>query len=351
MKVLGLKRGVVAFAVACMLLLALPGTAMASGVTQGNDIINKTWTAASNQQLNDSEEFTFEVTYNRVESMNGNETATPTINGTDVTSYEVVLKDVTWQSNANSSNSATASLKASDIFKDVDFSKPGDYYFTIQEQQGENPNITYDTTTHTIKVEVSWTDNYPSSDATLVQSVWIYDNGSKNTSGAAVNNTAAPNSTLTISKTVSGAAAYTEDVFTYTLSLTSGTKGSYTVTLADGTEATVSADQPLTFYLSHGQSIVVANLPVDAEYTVTETDVKGYTANYSFDKETYEPGAAVSGGIDADGVEVAYKNTKGFAPDSGITANMLPFVGLFALALVGGIALIVARMRRSSEVF
>lgn len=328
----------------------MPMTALATTVGSSdlanNSLVTKTWTAASNAQLNDTETFTYELTFNSAKTQKQG-----TNDLTDFSNFGTKKVELTskWQTNANGTATATANLSATDLFADTDFTAPGTYVFHLKEEKGSNPNITYSTAEYDIYVVVSWPEDYPTDHTPVIQSIKAHDAQDKKTDTASFTNSAAANAGLTISKTVAGAAANTDDLFNYTLSV-SGASGSYTVTKSDGTTATLTAGTDYSFSLKHGESIVVANLPVDATYKVTEADTN-YDESNKVDNVASEDGHVATGTIKNGGDRVDYKNTKGFGPDTGITMNTLPFVAVGVVAVAGGAALVISRRRHAGEDF
>lgn len=196
---------------------------------------------------------------------------------------------------------------------------------------------------------VSWPDDYPTHTTPVIKSVKAHDAQGNKTESASFTNSAAANDSLTISKTVAGTAANENDSFNYKLSV-SGANGNYTVTKSDGTTATLTAGTDYSFSLKHGEHIVVANLPVGATYTVTETDTE-YDESNKVDNVASKNGLVATGTIKTGGDTVAYKNTKGFGPDTGITMNTLPFAVVATVAVAGGAALVISRRRHAGEDF
>lgn len=325
----------------------MPMTAFATTVDSTSNLVTKTWTAASNAQLNDTETFTYDLTFDSAKTQ---QQGTNTL--TDFSNFgtKKVNLTSTWKTSADGGATATANLTAAQLFGDTDFTAPGTYVFHLKEEQGSNPNITYSTAEYDIYVVVSWPDDYPTHTTPVIKSIKAHDAQGKKTDTASFTNSAAANAGLTISKTVAGTAANTDDPFNYTLSV-SGASGNYTVTKSDGTTATLTAGTDYSFSLKHGESIVVANLPVGATYMVTEDDTE-YTESYKIDSAAeYTDGREATGTIQTNGDTVAYKNTKGFGPDTGITMNTLPFVAVGVVAVAGGAALVISRRRHAGEDF
>lgn len=306
-------------------------------------LVTKQWDAASSSQLNNDETFKFQISYDGAEQVGSWDVAT--------LNFETKTVDLTadWATLANGGTSASASLTARQLFGDTNFYNPGVYTFTVKEVAGANPNITYSDAVYTVKVNVSMPDDYPNgSTQTVIRSIKVYDSaGIKVGDTATFENTESENESLNISKTVAGTAANTADTFTYTLDL-DGVQGNYAYEIKSGstTVSTGEISSGQTFKLKHGQTIEIKNLPKGATYKVTETDTD-YDESNTVNDVASADGHVASGTIAATN-NVDFKNTKGFAPDTGITMNTLPFVTVGIVAAVGGATLVISRRRRSS---
>lgn len=343
-----IKRGAVVAVMAGLMGFA-PVAANAATITEGQATqeIKKEWTVASNAQWNKDQEFTFRLEYKSAVPVGTNATTDPTLvsgaNGT-----------VAIETDDSSTTLHTGSIDLAKLVKQFDFSAPGQYRFELTEvNDNNNSNIVWDTTSkYTVRVDVVWADPI----AKTVQVDGVYILGSKTIDGleekadeAVFKNGPADNSSLTVSKIVAGTAANTNDSFSYTLRV-EGATGSYTVNLPGNMTDKLTAGTDYKFSLKHGESITVSNLPVGATYTVTEGDTD-YKETYEVDSAKATEGRVASGEVGKDGSAVAYTNEKGFAPQTGITMNALPFVGIAVVAVAGGAALVISRKRRSGEEF
>ena len=257
----------------------------------------------------------------------------------------------------------------SELVDKWNFTAPGMYTFTLSEVNDHNPNVSYDTTTYDVRVDVVWNDNH-TQPVVNNYAVFAVTNGTPATTKSAnatfTNGSTAASGDLEVSKTVAGTAANTNDYFMYTLELTnkSQVSGSYSVVKDGSTVATLDADSPATFYLKSGEHVSIAGLPKGVEFKVTEdthvvndtqtgvtADDNDYDERNTVNGKTSANGTVATGTLADAGTTVAYTNSKGFAPDTGITSNTLPFaVGGFAVVVAGG-ALIVSRRRRAGEDF
>lgn len=335
-----LKKNVVAAALAGSMVIALPGAAFATTVEDNGFTVDKTWIAASNTQLNNTEVFTFQIEFTGADKVG---TWKPTTLSTEAKTRTLTAK---WQELANGGDSASAQLAAKELFEGYDFEAPGVYKFTLTEVKGGNPNIDYATNSYNVEVSVAMPTDYPTHTTPVIQKVQVKD-GEQKADKAAFANTAKANDSLTVSKKVAGTAANTQDEFSYTLKI-EGAQGSYDYVL-DGAAGTFDAKDALTFKLKHGQSIEIKNLPEGATYTVTEADT-AYNEKFAVDGGKAQAGAVATGTIH-NGSAVAYTNEKGFAPATGINSDTLPFVFGGLVVVAGAGALLISRKRRASEEF
>ena len=336
-----LKKNVVAAALAGSMVIALPGAAFATTVDNNGFTVDKTWTAASNTQLNNTEAFTFEVQFTGA-------TAQGTWTPADL-SPDKVVRTLTadWTTLAGAGASANASLTAKTLFAGYDFTAPGTYNFTVKEIAGSNPNIVYDGTVYNVEVVVSMPDNYPASDTPVIKEIKAKVANGDKADKAAFANTAKANDSLKVFKKVAGTAANTQDEFSYTLKI-EGAQGSYGYVL-NGVAGTFDAKDTLTFKMKHDQSIEIKNLPEGATYTVTEADTD-YTESFAVDGGQAQAGKVATGTIHKDST-VVYTNEKGFAPATGVNSDTMPFVFGGLVVVAGAGALLISRKRRASEEF
>ncbi|MEE6158816.1 FctA domain-containing protein [Olsenella sp. YH-ols2221] len=328
----------------------------ASSTVAGTTVLNKEWDAASATQFNNTETFKFDVKYiggSKVGSWDYTESKLST-------DTKIVTLSSEWAKNAAGTVSK-ASLDAKTLLAGYNFTTPGVYNFEVKEENTSNPNIKYDDNTYTVTVVVTMPEDYPTNSTPVIESVGVQKtvDGKTTKTPANFKNTAAKNDSLKVSKKVAGAAANTGDQFTYKLTL-EGAKGSYDyVITGDGAtendKGTIKSGD--TFYLKHNQQIEIKNLPENAKYTVEETDTQDYDSTDIKDSDeaesTVKKGTTptAKGTISADGDTVAFTNNKGFASQTGITMNTLPFVAVATVAVAGGAALVISRRRHAGEDF
>lgn len=187
---------------------------------------------------------------------------------------------------------------------------------------------------------------------------------------------------LTLSKTVAGNQGSKDEYFEFTVHISDAVEGTiYTVDLsnADATTRTnainttahtnpatltVGSDGTVTqtFWLQHGQSIVVQGLAKETAYHTTETkatlDAEGYTASAAITGDTKD-GTATNGNdmsmdtttkvkdahIEAD-TTVAYTNTKSGTIPTGVLMTIAPFA---AVTILGGVGAATIAMKKKKE--
>lgn len=383
------KRGATAVVMAGLLATAMPATVLAAeGETtpttpteNGSQEINKVWNYGDSV-VGAETNFTFKLTYNKVDSINGIQTGTASLIGQNKGEVTFKTSDAT-PNDADKVATGKTTLKS--LVNQFSFSAPGQYYFTLSEVDGNNPNITYSGDTYTVRVDVVWKDAEAAKGDVTVDGMYILTKNTENkdvkTDSVTFTNNSAAGGQLSINKDVAGTAANTEDYFKYTLSLTGDFAGTYSVTVGNKSyPITISEDGKAAsadFFLKDGETATVTGLPVGTDFTVTEAEgnvtvgedgsltyvdgsdngyheqsmLKGAESWTGSSESDVDAALTVTGQTSSNASEVLYKNNKGFAPETGITMNTLPFVAVAAVAVAGGVTLIISRNRRAHEDF
>jgi hypothetical protein len=169
---------------------------------------------------------------------------------------------------------------------------------------------------------------------------YIYSDAS-----AVITNTYTPpeGNDLTISKTVTGNMGNQNKSFSFQVSLTDqdGTPLSdldIMVKLPDGTETilTTDSDGTLTVSLTHGQEVVLEDLPQGTQYTITEEEDTNYTTSFDVDGGSHDPAESQvqSGSMDDESdVAVSVTNDRDVAVPTGIQTEIKPFILTLIFAL------------------
>lgn len=317
--------------------------------------------------------FQFELAYDKAEAIGTNKTAKPTTTNTEGTSADFDKKTVSLTVNkptddtANTATEASAIMKLSDLFSGISFSAPGTYIFKLTEVtngENKNPNLVYDTSEYTIKVQIVWatdSNGAPTNELEFT-GVDVYKDNATTKSGQTVtfNNNANSNTgTLTVTKQVAGNAANTNDEFEFTVKLTGKVSGSYPATVGGEAKANAGTGNEGTKYtLKHGETLTITNLPANATWEVTESNSKGYTVSTQYDVDTDDEGSVITGeekfesGNGAKGViaasdtdNVTFTNTKSEPEPTGVFMDILPYV-LIAVVAAAACFFFAARRRR-----
>lgn len=290
-------------------------------VDKTDKAIDKVYTAAEEGLLTETE-FEYELSYINAEQVGSNTTATPA--GISTTSPKTIK--VTVAKDADNNTKATGSITLAQLFEGIEFSAPGVYNFQLKETSAGNPNIAYDTTVYTVKVQVTWKD--VANKVLQVEEIFIYtgtvDKANDTTKVTAAKFENKPNTdvgTLKVTKKVAGNAANTNDQFEFTVKLT-GVKGEYTATINGGDAANAKLNDN-TYQLKHGQTLVIDNLPVGAEYTVTEN--KGDYDSYTVDGES---ASTIKSGDNS----VTFTNTRNVPSITGVFMDVLPYALIVVVA-------------------
>ncbi len=260
-------------------------------------------------------------------------------------------------------------------FSDVQFNEPGIYRYTVSETALESAGaFTQDSAPKVLDVYV--TDD--GEGHLLVASYVMHSDSAaplKNANGGSgdvsANGTQLGDKVtgfinryttadLTITKQVAGSQASRDKYFLFTLNVSDAGKG--TRLIADVTEhaesaplatsATSYSDEDMkaansvtelvcdadghvtqNFYLKHGQSVTIRQLPYGASYTLTEAAEDYVSADlHSVKEETY---AAASGTIGMDDLTAGFRNTRDGIIPTGIAMSMIPYAVLIFVGAAG----------------
>ncbi len=276
------------------------------------------------------------------------------------------------------------------------FTKLGIYKYTVTENAGSVPGVTYDDTDILVVVyvvnETAGTDQ-PDSFVAYVgvfkempadsgeggegeeETVTVKiggdpdpDTGEEPTGDAAFTNEYSVG-TLTVDKKVSGNLSRSDKPFTITVTFAGLAEGNCPITYGDGEEITAD-NLTATIKLMDGESVVFENIPVGVTYTVEEDSThttgdinsdEGYSVNYvgtDLDEDTYtaeedgQPeGAPEAAGEIAEAAEedtVTVQNYKNTPVQTGIFLDSLPYI-LIGVAVIAVAVVMIIRKKRQSE--
>ena len=197
--------------------------------------------------------------------------------------FQFVMKYLNGTTVATGTNDANGKV----TLGEVSFADPGEFAFQIYEVPGNETNMTYDSSV--INVAAKVTDNY---DGKPLQVTWIYGGEAPLTF---TNNYTEATGQLVVTKQVAGTGADSAKEFTFTVTLSQALNGTYGDMVFKNGVAVIT--------LKAGDTVTASGLPIGVTYTVEENDYSadGYTTNAE----------GATGTIKADVISVAsFVNTK-----------------------------------------
>ena len=239
----------------------------------------------------------------------------------------------------------------------------GEYVYTVTESK-ENPisNVTYDTSSYTLRVYVINGTN-----GLEIEKITAQGATGKTDKILFTNTYAKNNATLTIEKNTTGTYADKTRKFDFEITFTKSPMSDQTTfTGTIGAQSVeYTAGQTKTFKLADGEKLVFNNLPVGTTYMVKElAATDGYTPKVTVveNKTTTVTNKTVQETEALDTLKengknnlvgenenkVTFTNTYKDVAVTGIVMNNLPFILLVAVAIVAFVSLAVIKRRRTS---
>lgn len=238
----------------------------------------------------------------------------------------------------------------------------GEYVYTVKETQESIPNVTYDTSTYTLRVYVINGTN-----GLKVEKITAEGANGKTNKILFTNTYAKNDATLTIEKNTEGDYADKTRKFDFEITFTKSPMSDQTTfTGTIGAQSVeYTAGQTKTFKLADGEKLVFNNLPVGTTYMVKElAATDGYTPKVTVveNKTTTVTNKTVQETEALDTLKengknnlvgenenkVTFTNTYKDVAVTGIVMNNLPFILLVAVAIVAFVSLAVVKRRRTS---
>lgn len=170
---------------------------------------------------------------------------------------------------------------------------------------------------------------------------------------------------MTIQKVVTGAFGERTKAFNFSVTLNHTNPA-----LLNDVEFTgvTSTDSKESFTLKHGQHVTLGNIPINTTITITETDANDYKTSATGHKNsiknsgertfTYkvvdEGGKAVLKSVGTnsegfDGSAITVENNFDGNPDTGVLLDTLPYLILLAVAVAGGVLVVVRKRKHRDE--
>ena len=238
----------------------------------------------------------------------------------------------------------------------------GEYVYTVTEKQENMPNVTYDTSSYTLRVYVINGTN-----GLEIEKITAQGATGKTDKILFTNTYAKNDATLTIEKNTEGDYADKTRKFDFEITFTKSPMSdqtTFTGTIgAQSVECT--AGQTKTFKLADGEQLVFNNLPVGTTYMVKElAATDGYTHKVTVienqtttvTNKTVQETEALdtlkenrkNNLVGENENKVTFTNTYKDVAVTGIVMNNLPFILLVAVAIVAFVSLAVIKRRRTS---
>ncbi len=252
--------------------------------------------------------------------------------------------------NASGVATATGTIDLSSVV----FDAVGDYEFIVTETASTNATAyPLDAKEYHIFVSVRYNvdaNNVPDGTKNATMIVQPTLSGSK-VSGL-VFETDTELTYITLSKGVTGNLADIDEYFAFTVSLPGTAGDTYTISGAHSTDgsttvnsSTYTVGTTTTIYLKHGQSVTIGlngtlnEMPINESYTITETgatDYKTYIDGSTTDaKTTTKTTVATNDSNFSTNNATSYINNYQSDVLTGIFINILPFIILIGLAVIG----------------
>lgn len=311
-----------------------------TGVANGGQLTITKDFGLTDGVLSPNTTFTFDI--------KGDDTAAGSKDGLTIysgTNYTTGLSTATVNYDNNSNASSKTQTAVVDFTK-VTYDKPGIYRYTVSEQQGNVPGVTYDKKQYTVDVYV-----LAQTDGTYKpQYIVSNENGSTSKKPVKFDNTIQTTS-LKVTKKVTGNAGDKNKEFTFWVKLRDNGGNSYyqtgnvslTVAKKDGSTSQVSVPvtgSEVSFKLKDGESATIDKLPEGIKYEVGETPDDNYQQSATLNKDTSKTQTEVyvlgnDEVTDNTPDEIVVTNTKNSTTPTGVAMTIAPYVGLTILALGG----------------
>lgn len=334
-------KKLLALIMALAMVLSLSATAFAAAPSQ-DARFNVIYKLATGGATSPAETFTFTFT---------NGTVTDAAEGVSAPAIPSVTVDFA----EGAAFAAGATERVTVPLSGINWPSVGVYTYDVKQTVGTQAGVTYDSKTLKMKVTVALDDDqyYVAFVTTTLED--SNNDGQTDFKSGSFENTYSAGS-LVVTKNVTGNMGDRNRYFKITVTLT-GEDGkshadSYPVTggskLVNGTDdtsaSTISVGTPADFYLKHGETFTIANLPYGVTYTVVEENYSndGYTTTTTYSDE-------INKKIDSNHDTVTITNHKEAAVDTGIMLDSLPYVLLLTVCVVCMVAFFVKK--RSAREF
>ena len=345
------KKRLFAGFLALAMVLCMNLTVFASGtpsIGEGGPVdsvtLIKTYQIVNKGTTSPAEDFSFTVTGVGV---------TDATEGTNINDYLPAVRSYETKFDANVAEENNSTFTKEFIIDLPEYDSVGIYTYQITETAGKTMGVTY-ANPITMKVTVVNKEDAPGFDCYVALH---NQEETKITDDAAFLNKYEAG-TLSISKNVEGRLGDKNKYFAFevTLKLPEGSDNNMRSTIGVGETTyqanpdTITFGEATTFYLKHGETLNLTNIPYGVEYTVAEVGAgtedeegeNGYLTSVEGEK-----GSSIA----AASQTVTFTNTKGgegYTPDTGVNLDNLPYIIVFA-GVLAAVAVLVIRRRRVDD--
>ena len=241
------------------------------------------------------------------------------------------------------------------LFDSDDFTAPGDYLFTLQEQASGIAGLEQDSALRYIQVHVV-NANPEAPDGTYrIEGLTVVTADGADKTGAFTN--AYTTHALTVEKQLSGNFASLRDVFTFTITLNDPHATSVTaktgaagadLTDDDGTEvAFVNGTATATAQIRGGEKLEVTGLPETMTYSIEESGEAAQYYTTTWDGAAATPGSdktTQTQAMESEDQTVTVTNTRNAPSPTGLLLDAAPY-GAMVLAAGAGSVLLLRKRR------
>lgn len=324
MKLNKLFAGVLAAA----MMMSIGVSAMAATPQDGDVTITKKYTVTNNGTSTVAETFTFKITPGEnVPELKPN------------TDTKTVSFDALSATSDNYSTTGTFGINMNDL----QITKPGTYVYTLTETASSNAGVTTSAPI-TMTVQAYYAKN---EDVTLSYKTVFHKGSDKVDEIENVYNAGE----LNLTKTVTGANGDRNEEFKFTITLTGESDKTYQnltveTSLREGTTntntnpSTITVGTATDFYLKHGDSLSIKNLPYGVTYQIVETkaNTEGYETTITGNPEDLKIKAATT--------NVTFTNNKGGQiVDTGVVLDNAPYIVMLAVVAAGAVVMVSKKRR------
>ena len=227
------------------------------------------------------------------------------------------------------------------------YTSVGIYTYTIREIEGTTAGVEYFENDIQLKVTV-----IQEADGRLSIAVIRTGLPGSDAKGGDVINTYSAGE-LSFTKTVTGNMGDHSKYFEITVELNGVEGQDYSGNVIKVKEPTSYEDNPTTvkvgtsttFYLKHGDTVHLTNIPYGVTYTVTEPEPGDYDRSIKGGDNDNGTGTVDS----EDEGTVTVTNTKTETVDTGISVDSVPYIALLGAVTLGGGGYIISKKRRSDD--